>query len=161
MVQAQRTCEWLCTCALAAAQGSARDREKRERERQQLADLGKWGGPSPSLQAAFCCNCACVTCLTPPMPLVQARSLPFCHRGACCRSRARMTWVPPTPGAAVGKNLTYLSQLDGLTFQLYRDIVLPRCASQCCAVLCFWLLCDCSSSCCWEPLPVRAVCQRL
>jgi hypothetical protein len=26
----------------------------------------------------------------------------------------------------VGKNLTYLSQLDGLTFQLYRDIVLPR-----------------------------------
>ena len=27
---------------------------------------------------------------------------------------------------AVGKNLTYLSQLDGLTFQLYKDIVLPR-----------------------------------
>lgn len=31
------------------------------------------------------------------------------------------------PGVAVGKNLTYLSQLDGLTFQLYRDVVLPRC----------------------------------
>ena len=26
----------------------------------------------------------------------------------------------------MGKNLTYLSQLDGLTFQLYRDVVLPR-----------------------------------
>lgn len=26
----------------------------------------------------------------------------------------------------VGKNLTYLSQLEGLSFQLYRDIVLPR-----------------------------------
>ncbi|KAL4440093.1 hypothetical protein ABPG75_003094 [Micractinium tetrahymenae] len=30
----------------------------------------------------------------------------------------------------VGKNLTYLSQLDGLTFQLYRDIVLPRVLEQ-------------------------------
>ncbi|PSC73631.1 vacuolar sorting-associated 35B-like [Micractinium conductrix] len=30
----------------------------------------------------------------------------------------------------VGKNLTYLSQLDGLTFQLYRDVVLPRVLEQ-------------------------------
>lgn len=29
----------------------------------------------------------------------------------------------------VGKNLTYLSQLDGLTFPLYRDVVLPRCGA--------------------------------
>ena len=37
-------------------------------------------------------------------------------------------WLPPcsAPLPAVGKNLTYLSQLDGLTFQLYKDIVLPR-----------------------------------
>lgn len=35
-------------------------------------------------------------------------------------------FVASSPCFAVGKNLTYLSQLDGLTFQLYRDVVLPR-----------------------------------
>ena len=53
-------------------------------------------------------RCCCFT---------ATRQLPFAltstHRAA----------ATPT---AVGKNLTYLSQLDGLTFQLYKDIVLPR-----------------------------------
>jgi vacuolar protein sorting-associated protein 35 len=30
----------------------------------------------------------------------------------------------------VGKNLTYISQLDGLTFQLYASSVLPRLLDQ-------------------------------
>lgn len=34
----------------------------------------------------------------------------------------------------VGKNLTYISQLDGLTFELYSSSVLPRLLEQVCAV---------------------------
>jgi hypothetical protein len=30
----------------------------------------------------------------------------------------------------VGKNLTYLSQLDGLDLPLYRDVLLPRCGAR-------------------------------
>lgn len=38
--------------------------------------------------------------------------------------------TPPSLQDLVGKNLTYLSQLDGLTFELYAGGVLPRLLEQ-------------------------------
>lgn len=38
--------------------------------------------------------------------------------------------IPPALQDLVGKNLTYISQLDGLTFELYSTSVLPRLLEQ-------------------------------
>lgn len=41
-----------------------------------------------------------------------------------------MTALPYLLQDLVGKNLTYISQLDGLTFELYSGSVLPRLLEQ-------------------------------
>lgn len=56
--------------------------------------------------------------------------------GCACDARAQMAPTacsPPTPqelSDLVGKNLMYLSQLGGLDFRLYRDLVLPKVTEQ-------------------------------
>ncbi|EFN52770.1 hypothetical protein CHLNCDRAFT_54198 [Chlorella variabilis] len=51
------------------------------------------------------------------------------HQGSA-RDRERRERERQQLADLVGKNLTYLSQLDGLTFPLYKDIVLPRVLEQ-------------------------------
>lgn len=86
-----------------------------------------------------------------PLSLVKCQCSGLLHMAVSCRVQHRRllvgwwlwlpspcTYVSPDPETPclgclqdlVGKNLTYISQLDGLTFDLYSTSVLPRLLEQ-------------------------------
>jgi hypothetical protein len=124
-------------------QGAARDTDKREKERQQLqvchvsVHPGHSSSRSPNLAGSRCHWQLCSSLDTCGL-LHEWHSVTL-HR--MCTVCAVSTFTPTTatplcpPSALqdlVGKNLTYISQLDGLTFELYSTSVLPRLLEQVC-----------------------------
>ena len=107
---------WLPMAPSIGLQGSPRDREKRDRERSQLSDLGGLLLRTRNAPCSCCALMNCSQCYCAPSSVHGTSAIASIYMYSCC--------FLPLP--AVGKNLTYLSQLDGLTFQLYRDVVLPR-----------------------------------
>lgn len=130
-------------------QGAARDREKREKERQQLQvtrlfRAGCRGQGVPLVTGMLCMRFACSRggwqqTKSTPGPLLGGDSEytgpTWALWPACVSSTPVLCWLQDL----VGKNLTYISQLDGLTFALYAASVLPRLLEQVgdagCAVL--------------------------
>lgn len=78
------------------------------------------------------CHCVCVSWSLPPISATHpASATPYTSAAAAPqgsqRDRDKRERERQQLADLVGKNLTYLSQLDGLDLALYRDVVLPRC----------------------------------